>query len=568
MTDSTELSLIEIIKSLPGYDPFADCDGYYFDEETATNAILWIESCCTLTKGRQFFGKPFLLENWQKAVIANTFGWLTDDTGLRRYREILIYIPRKNGKTELMAAMNLLVMFTDGEMGAEIYSAASKEDQAKIVWQVSKTMIESCKVLRDNCQPWTKSIAHPMTKGFYKPIPANPNGTHGANAHCIVVDELHACTQENIEVLETSQISREQPLFFYTTTADFDRPSICNDTRQRAINIRDGELSDPNFLPIIFEALEADDWHDEETWKKANPNYGVSINTKDFKRLYKKACIQPSFTNTFKRLHLNLRTVQSNRWIEAVLWDLCGSKKNRLEYPTPFCDFKGHPDDVSMFENRRCIGGLDLSSTIDTSSLVLFFPDDGNKIISHFWIPEDTADEKEKIDKVPYRQWANEGWITLTPGNRIDYQFIRKQIMDICAVVDMQKLGFDPYNATQLSIDLVENEGIPMEMVRQGFVTMNEACKKLESDMATGNMDHGGNPVLRSHALNVMVKTDPSGSIKIDKQRSSEKVDGMAALADCYACHIATLDDESVYNTHGILSLGGDDDDEWGGWQD
>jgi phage terminase large subunit-like protein len=562
----TNTPLSQLIKIIPEYDPYADCEGYYFDEVRAQQAIDWIEHCCTLTKGRQFFGKPFLLEPWQKAIVANVFGWYGDDDGMRRYREILIYVPRKNGKTELLAAINNYVMFCDGEHGAEIYTAASTEDQAKIVWAVSKKMIENKAILRDNCKLYTKSITHDLSDSFYKFIPANAGATHGANAHCITVDELHVCTEDHIEVLETSQGARMQPLFFYTTTADFDRPSICNKTRERAIKVREGDLKDPNFLPVIYEATKDDDWHSEETWKKSNPNYGVSLNPKEFKRAYDKACNEASSENTFKRLRLNLKTEQSERWIELKLWDLCGKHHpNRLKEGTPF---RGRPDDLESMRDKVCYAGLDLSSTIDTSSLVLIFPEDDFKIISYFWIPEDGAVKKEKTDKVPYLQWSNEGLINMTPGNRIDYQFIKQTLLEVCEVVNMKEIGFDPYNATEMSIDLTENHGLPMKMVRQGFVTMNEPCKKLEAEMAKGLIDHGGNPVLRTHAANVMIRTDPTGSIKIDKEKSSEKVDGMAALIDAVACHIADFDEANPYNEHGILSLGDDDDDTWGGWND
>lgn len=559
-----ELPLKDLIKILPGYDPYADSEGYYFDEESALNAIRWIQGCCTLTKGKQFAGKPFILEDWQKAVVANIFGWLSDDDGSRRYREILIYVPRKNGKTEIMAAMNNYVMFCDQEEGAEIYSAASTEAQAKIVWDVSVKMIKNNQLLLDNCKVFQKSITHDLTNSFYKPTVASADATHGYNAHCVVVDELHACSEKVVEVLETSQGSRFQPLFFYTTTADFDRPSICNKVHARACKVRDGELKDPNFLPVIYEADKKDDWHSEEVWRKANPNYGISLNIKEFKRAYQKACLEKSYENTFKRLRLNMKTEQSERWIDMDLWDLCGKNKHRQEQDHIFT---GHPNDLELFKGRPCIAGLDLSSTIDTACLCLIFPEDDFRIIPYFWIPEDTAEQKETTDKVPYREWANDGWLVMTPGNRIDYSFIRKQILDVRDTVDLIEIGFDRWNATQLSIDLVENEAIPMKAVIQGFVTMNEACKRLESDMATGVMDHGGNPVLRSHASNVMVKRDAADCIKIDKEKSSDKVDGMSALADCYAVIIANIDDESPYNSHGILSLGGDDD-EYTGWTD
>jgi len=554
MTTATEeLTLKELIKILPDYDPYDDCEGYYFDEEKAADAILWIESCCTFTKGKQFAGKPLLLEPWEKAVVANTFGWLDEEDGSRRYREIFIYVPRKNGKTELMAAMNLFVLFTDQEQGAEIYSAASTEDQAKIVWNVSAIMIANNPLLDDNSFTFKKSITHDQTNSFYKPVTADPDSKHGFNAHCVTIDELHACDEATVDVLETSQGARWQPLFFYTTTADFDRESICNKTHDRACKVRDGVISDPAFLPIIYEASIDDDWRSEETWKKANPNYGVSLQIKYFKRKFNKACTVPSFENTFKRLHLNMKTEQSRRWIKLDLWDKCGKPFDR---------------DIENFRGKRCYAGLDLASTIDTASLVLVFPDDGFKIIPYFWIPKDTAEDKEKTDKVPYRQWEKDGLIKLTPGNRIDYSFIKKQIIDICKVVDMVEIGYDQWNATQLSIQLTEEHSLPMSSVVQGFRSQSEPCKRIEADMAKMILNHGGNPILRSHASNVSVKEDPAGNIKIDKQKSSEKVDGMAALADAYACWLANDEQESVYENRGILVVGGDDDEDDEGWRE
>lgn len=548
MTAAAEtLPLSEIIKILPGYDPHDDCEGYYFDEEKAANAILWIESCCTFTKGKRYIGKPLLLEPWQKAVVGNTFGWIDKEDGTRRYREIFIYVPRKNGKTELMGAMNLLVMFTDQEGGAEIYSAASTKEQAAIVWEVSKNMIKNNPLLDDNSFSYTKSITHDQTNSFYMPVTADPRSKHGFNAHCVTIDELHACDEETVEVLYTSQGSREQPLFFYTTTADFDRVSICNKTYGRACKVRDGDIKDPAFLPIIYEATIKDDWLSEKTWRKANPNYGVSVQIKTFKRDFEIACNDSGFENTFKRLRLNMRTEQSRRWIKLELWDKCAEPFER---------------DIENFRGKRCYAGLDLADTIDTASLVLMFPDDGFKIIPYFWIPEDSADVKEKTDKVPYKQWEKEGLIKLTPGNRIDYAFIKKTIIDISKIVDLVEVGYDPYNATQLSIELAETYGLPMSMVRQGFRSQSEPCKRIEADMAKKILNHGGHPILRNHASNVSVKEDPSGNIKIDKQKSSDKVDGMAALADAYACWLANDEQESVYNEHGIRSLGGDDDDD------
>ena len=407
-------------------------------------------------------------------------------------------------------------------------------------------MTEASEKMTDNCQPYTKSIVHPITGSFYKFIPANPKGTHGANASSITVDELHVCDEDHIEVLESSQGARFQPLFWFTTTADFDRPSICNKIYDRACSIRDGESKDPNFLPVIYEATKDDDWQSEDTWRKANPNYGVSLNVKKFKRDFNKAIGPGGRVNTFKRLRLNMRTEQSERWIDIDLWDKCGKNKVRDD------GFRGHPDDLAAMEDKVCIAGLDLSTTTDITALELLFPEDGNKVISFFWMPKTGYEEKEKSDKVPYKEWADGGWLTMTPGNRIDHDFIEKQIIEILKTVKLKVLGFDRWGAADISLRLSENEGVPMAGVGQGYKTMSPACDRLEADMATGNMDHGGNPVLRWMALNVMIKINEAGFIKIDKDKSGQKVDGMAALADCYACLIADAEEESPYENRGF----------------
>ncbi len=526
METTLEIPLDELIKTLPGYDPYADCEGYYFDEESAHNAINWIESYCTFTKG-EWSGKPLILEDWQKAMVANLFGWKSKTENVRRFREVFLYVPRKNGKTETMGAIANYVLFCDGEEGAEIYSAAAEADQAKIVWNVSAKMIRAYKALLDRTKLYTKSIVHPKTESFYKPITADAKTKHGFNTHCALIDELHAqANEELVDVIETSMGARQQPLLIYMTTADFDKPSICNKIHDRACKIRDGDYKDPNFLPIIYEALkDKDDWKDPETWRRVNPNYGVSLKENYFERKFQKAMNEPSFENTFKRLHLNMKTEQANRWLKMEDWDNSCQKFNRAEM---LQKLKGH----------RCYAGLDLSSTIDTTALVLLFPDDDFVCIPWVWIPADTAAKKEKDDKVPYRMWKSQGFIETTTGNRIDYAFIEKKILELDKDYKFAGVAFDPYNATQLSINLHETHGLPMFRHQQGYLSMNEPSKRLEADIAKQIVNHGHNPVLRWMAGNVAIKEDPAGNIKPDKMASFEKIDGIVALIMAYGCFL------------------------------
>ncbi len=548
MTTLLEIPLVELIKTLPGYDPFDDDFGYYFDGMAAENAIDWIEYYCTFTKG-EWSGRPLLLEPWQKAFVANLFGWKSINDNTRRYREVFLYVPRKNGKTEIMGAIANLVLFCDKEEGAEIYSAAAEQEQAKIVWNVSAKMIRAKESLTNLTKLYTKSIVHPKTESFYKYITADAKTKHGFNTHCALVDELHAqANEELVDVIETSMGARNQPLLIYMTTADFDKPSICNKILDRAQKIRDGVFKDPAFLPIIYEALkDTDDWKDPEVWKRCNPNFGVSLKPAYFQRKFEKAQNEPSFENTFKRLHLNMKTEQANRWLKLEDWDGSCPAWNRAEM-------------LQKLKGRPCYGGLDLSSTIDTTSLVLIFPEDDFVCIPWIWIPEETAAKKEKDDKVPYRLWKSQGFIETTPGNRIDYSYIQKLIIDLDRDYDIQALGFDPYNAAQLSISLHETHGVPMFRHQQGFLSMNEPSKRVEADIAKKILNHGHNPVLRWMAGNVAIKEDPAGNIKPDKIKSFEKIDGIVALVMAYGCYLQDEGDKiSPYQNKDLSFIKFDD---------
>lgn len=554
-----EMPLKELIKTLPDYDPYYDSDGYYFDEEAAERAIFWIESCCTFTKG-EWAKRPMILEPWQKASVANSFGWLSITDGTRRYREVFIYVPRKNGKTEIAGAIILYVFFCDGEYAAECYSAAAEGDQAKIVWDVSKRMIENKpEIFEQYCKVYTKSISHFSTDSFFKYITAGASTKHGFGTHACVVDEVHAqADDELVEVLETSTGARRQPLMVFLTTADYDRPSLCNRMHKRCRRVLLKEISDPQLLPILYEAdREKDDWEDPETWKKANPNYGVSLKLDYFMRKFNKAKTEPSFENTFKRLHLNMKTEQASRWLQMHTWDASCEKFDRAKM-------------IEELKGSACWAGLDLASTIDTACLCLLFDTEnyGMVVIPYFWIPKDSAlgrdpdNDKEKLDRVPYRVWEKQKLIEFTPGNRIDYDYIVRCIVELSEYFRFNAIGFDDWNATQTAIHLADHEGMPMVTVRQGYKSMNEPCKAIEADIAQEILNHGHNPIMRWMAANVMVQYDPADNIKMNKAKSAEKIDGMVALAMAYACFQQEEDDTSPYESHGIRTLDLPDEDE------
>jgi len=523
-------TLDEIIRIIPGYDPFIHAEAYYFDEQTALNAIRFFEKGLVHVKGK-LAGQNIVLEDWQKSIVANLLGWKNKETHYRRYVESFIFVPRKNGKTTLISGLALYALFVDKEKGAEIYCAAAEREQANYLFQISKAQVLKNPTLRDNCEIYTRAITIEKKDSFYKPISADANTKHGANPHFAVIDELHAQPNRNlVDVLETGTEAREESMIVSITTSDYERVSICNEKYAYACKVRDnpkGFMPDPTFFPVIYEASKKDDWESEKVWRKANPNYGVSVIPWKFKLKYQKAKEIPAFQNTFKRLYLNIRTEQAERWIDMDEWRKCDA-------PLKLKDLKG----------KECYAGLDLSSKDDITALVLLFKDEPHSILPFFWIPEANAYKREKTHRVPYLTWKREGLLEMTPGNTIDYKYIRKKVNDLSELYDIQEIAFDPWNAQQLSNQLQDEDGFTMVEFRQGWKSMNEPCKNLQVLMKRQAIKHGGNEILEWMAGNVAVKIDESENIRIDKKKSFEKVDGIVALAMAIGRGIANIADE------------------------
>ncbi|MBL1219126.1 MAG: terminase large subunit [Planctomycetes bacterium] len=546
------------IDLVPGYDPHAASGECVFDEQAARHALDFFSSCLTHVKG-ELAGQPFILEPWQEGIIANVFGWKRPD-GTRRYREVFIYVGRKNGKTLIAGAICLYMLFCDGEPGAEIYCAAAERDQAALAFDVAKQMVLNEPVLAGACGIYAKSIAIEQAGSCFKAISADANTKHGYNSHCVVIDELHAQrTPELVDVLVTSTGARRQPLIIYITTADYDRPSICNDRYDYACKVRDGVIDDPSFLPVIYEANRDDDWRDPDVWKKANPNLGVSISEEYLKRECRRAVDSPAYENTFKRLHLNIRTEQDVRWLSLAKWDTCGGAF-----------------DAESLANQPCWAGLDLGSTSDLTSLCLLFPiggvdkaEDGNdddsdaevegyRALWWFWVPRENAEVRERRDRVPYLTWANQDYIELTPGDETDYRHIRKRVNEVGEQYQILEVAADRlFQGAQLCQDLAD-DGFEVVPFGQGFLSMAAPTQEFERLVNRGVLHHGDNPVVRWMASNVSVKIDPAGNMKPDKSRSAEKIDGIVAaiMALGRAIGREAVPHKSVYETRGILWIG------------
>lgn len=528
---------------IPGYDPLADAGDCTFDVDAARNAIDFFchkdDGCIRHVKGEKA-GQLVNLEPWQQAIIANLFGWKRPD-GTRRYRECLIFVPRKNGKTTIAAGIVLYMLFCDNEPGAEVYSAAADRDQASLIYQQAKGMVlqdESLKRI-GQIHETSKSIVYGTS--FYRAISADANTKHGYNTHCILVDELHAQRdRELVDVLKSSTGARRQPLTVYITTSDYDREgSICNEIHEYACKVRDGIVSDASFLPAIYEATNHDDWTSPEVWAKANPNLGVSVSQDYLERECKRAQETPTYENTFKRLHLNIRTEQDQRFIQMASWDACG---------TTAVD----PKDLY---GESCYAGLDLSSTRDITAFCLYFPDH-KAVLPWFWIPADNAAEREHRDRVPYTSWARTGHIETTPGNVVDYDYIRRRIGEIGEQYSIIDIASDPWNATQIQTQL-QQDGFSVVAFRQGFASMSAPTKEFEKLVVSRQLRHGGHPVLRWMASNVTAEMDAAGNIKVSKARSSEKIDGIVAAIMAIGRSMVgdSTPKTSVYETRGFACV-------------
>lgn len=422
-------------------------------------------------------------------------------------------IPTHN--STLAAGLALYLLFADGEAGAEVYGAAADLDQARIVYAAAADMVRRSPLLSKRGRVIDSSKRVIYGNSFYRAIPADAAGAHGFNANGIVFDEVHVQPNRELwDVLTTSTGSRRQPLTFAITTAGFDRNSLCWELHDYALKVQNGVIDDPTFLPVVYAADETDDWRDPAVWAKANPSLGETVSVEYLANEAKRAEEVPAYENTFRRLHLNMWTRQETRWLSIDKWDGCGEPVERE-------DLHGRP----------CYAGLDLASTTDIAALVLVFPnDDGSfDVLPHFWIPGDAMVDRSRRDRVPYDVWVRQGLIEATEGNVIDYKAIMLTLDRLAQEYDLREVAYDRWGATQLIQDLQEG-GMTVIPFGQGFASMSPPTKELLNLVLSKRLRHGGNPVLRWMADNMVVRTDPAGNTKPDKAKSTERIDGMVAL--------------------------------------
>ncbi|MBY4982339.1 terminase large subunit [Streptococcus suis] len=515
----------------------------HYDEAKADRAVTFINNL-SHTKGK-WAGKRFDLLPWQEQIVRDLFGIVKED-GNRQFLTAYIEIPKKNGKSELAAAIALYLLYADNEASAEVYGAACDRNQASIVFDVAKQMVQMSRPLekRSKIMGATKRIVNYSNAGFYQVLSAETGTKHGLNVSGLVFDEIHAQPNRHLYDVLTkgSGDAREQPLFFIITTAGTDRNSICYELHTKALDILNGRKKDTSFYPVVYGLSDEDDWNDEANWRRANPSLGHTIGIDRVREAYQQALDNPAEENVFKQLRLNMWTSSSIAWIPEHVY----AKGND---PIQYENLKG----------RSCYAGLDLSSTSDITAFVLVFPprfeEENYIVLPYFWLPEDTLELRCRRDHVLYDVWERQGYIKTTEGNVVHYGFIEKFIEDLSEIYHIKEIAYDRWNATQM-VQNLEGMGLTMVPFGQGYKDMSPPSKELYKLMMEGKIQHGGHPVLKWMGQNVVMRQDPAGNIKPDKEKSVEKIDGIVALImGLDRCIRHQTDEGSVYDERGILSF-------------
>jgi len=520
-------------------------------EHEGQNGLVWRESeaerslaFCRLLKHwkGEWAGQPFEPEPWQEHLtIAPIFGWYreTPDGLRRRFTVGYEEIPRKNGKTFKAAVIGCQGLIADGEQGAEVYAAATKRDQAGILFKDAKQTLMRSDLLKF-VKLWQHSITCDTNTGTFQPLSSDYNSLHGLNVHRAICDEIHSWKSRDLwDVLQTATGARRNPLLYGITTAGYNRSTICWELHEYARNILEGNHADDTFFTFIACADADADPFDPETWSQANPNLDISIRSEYLRQESHKAKQSPSYENTFRRLHLNQWTEQAVRWLPMHVWDAC-------DQVTPIEELRGRP----------CFAGLDLAATRDVNALVLLFPDaDGSyDVLPYFWVPREIETDRQGRDRRQVLNWAHKGLITMTDGNVADYDRIAADIADIAGQFDIQVFGFDPYGAAPMLAQKLEKTCIPHDRLRefrQTITNLNGPTKEFERLLVGRKLRHRGDPVLRWMAGNVAVKPDANDNIRPDKAKSADKIDGIVAAIIALGCAMGERDvSPRFYDNH------------------
>ncbi|KQM68784.1 terminase large subunit [Xylophilus sp. Leaf220] len=490
--------------------------GLVWKPEKADHAITFIQ-CLRHYQGATA-GRRFLLSAWQKFIIGSCFGWYMQD-GQRRFRIAYIEIGKGNGKTPLAAAVALYALVADGEAGAEVYSAATSRDQAGICFNDAKQFVLSCGPLANRLQVGISNITYLATSSFFRVVSAEGRGLDGKRPHVVIVDELHEHpTATVVEKMRAGTKGRTRALIFEITNSGYDQTTVCFEHHDYSIKVLQGVIENDAWFGYVAALDKGDDpFEDKACHIKANPNLGVSLTLQYLDEQVREARDLPSKRNLVLRLNFCRWTEASEGWVDLDHWDLCSD-----------------PVQTSALRGRKAWGGLDLASVSDFTALAWTFPPEteGGKwqVLLRLYLPEAAVEKMRKKGRLPIDQWIREGLVTVTPGNVTDYGFVRRDVQADRETFDVQEIAFDRFNSSQLVTDL-QDDGALMVGFGQGYGSMSGPCKELERMYMSHRLAHGGNKVLRWMASNTVATRDAAENIKFDRARSTEKIDGMVAIA-------------------------------------
>lgn len=491
---------------------------YHFDLQKANRPIEFIERFCKHSKG-QWAGKNIVLDLWQKAIIQAIFGFV-DSEGLRKYKEVLIIVARKNGKSTLLSAIALYMLFGDKEGGAQICCIASKKDQAKIVFNEAVHMVSQSSVLSNHIKKRKSDLYFPKTFSYFEPLASDSNTLDGLNMHCGIIDELHSIKDRNIyDVTKQSMSSRQQPILLMITTAGFVRENIYDDIYDYSSNVLNGMINDERFLSFIYELDERKEWSDPKCWQKANPGLGTIKSLKTLEEYVAKGKNDAKFLPTLLTKDFNIRETGIGSWLTF-------ENINNTE----IYDIKEH-------KKIYAIGGVDLSSVWDlTCATVIYRYHKKWYCNQMYFIPEDVAEQKEREDKVPYKIWKEQGYVRFCNGNKVLESDVTEWFKELRDKYEIYTLwcGYDPWGAN-LWVEEMKSNSFVMEEVRQGAKTMSNPMKKLACELSSKNINYNNNPILKWCLTNTQVEIDKNDNIRpIKGKNPKQRIDGTVALIDAF----------------------------------
>ena len=517
-----------------------ECDKFYFDERAADRVVAFIENHIRHLKG-EWGGQKFILEPFQKKIVRDLFGWKYKETNLRRFRTAYICLPRKNGKSTLISAIALYMTIADGEPSAETYVCAFDRSQAGIIFEVASGMVRADSQLNKHMRVYKNSIIHEKSNSSFKALSSEASSKYGYNSSCVIMDEAFTQKDSSLwDALTTSVASRRQPMNICITTAGFNRESFCFKLETYGRKVAEGIIEDSSFYYVKYYCDLETDWTSEEALRIANPGLESGVVKLDYlKREQEKAIKLPSYENTFRMLHLNQWMSSASKWLSDQQWMACDRGPIRLE------DYRG----------QTAFAGLDLASVRDISAFVLLIPEDDRfTVIPFCFAPKENAFIRSRRDQVDYIGWEKEGLMELTEGDVTDYNYIKKRIQEVAEIVNIKSIAYDRWNASQLVIDLTD-EGLPMTPYGQGFASMNTPCRELEKLVLGKQINHGGHKVLRWSCSNLAMKSDPAGNIKMDKSKSTERIDPMVSLVMALGSYMNNDNPDSAYADKGITFI-------------